>query len=322
MRFFIRRTLITIPLLVIVTFFTYSSLLLIQGDPVLTILGPNYTPANEVRLRGELGLDRPFALRYLSWAWRALHGDFGTTFYSRRPVSEILGNAFPISLQLMVMTIVIALALAVPLGVLCAYRSGGRFDRTVSAIVFGLLSTPGFVLGIFMLFGVAIRLRVGGEYVFPAGGHAPFLDQPLQSIRYLLLPSLTMALGLAANMVRLLRTDMIGSLQEDYVLLAKVKGIGDRAILLRHALRPSSFTLVTVVGVSVGQLIGQALIIETLFSVQGIGRITTQAVFSRDYPTALGAVTLVCAATIVGNLLADLSYGLLDPRIRRSGASV
>ncbi len=301
--------------MVAVSFLTFWSIRLIgSNNSIVTgLLGTNYTDDNAKRLTKELGLNRPFFVQYFSWFTKLIRGDLGTTFYSRQSVWSYMKTGIPASVQLVVMAMLIALLLSVPLGIIAAYRQGTRTDRSIGVFSFGLLSLPGFVVGILLIFVFALKLRW-----FPAGQTVPFFDNPLKSIKSFFLPSLTLALGLTATFQRTLRTDMVTSLQEDFVTLAKSKGLSDRYILLRHALRPSSFTLLTLGGITIGGLIGNAFIVEQLFSIDGLGRKVIQSLFQRDIPVVLSGVMMITFVFIVTTTIVDLMYGVLDPRIRHA----
>ncbi len=310
-----RRIALAPLLMVAVSFLTFWSIRLIgsNNDIVTGLLGTNYTDDNAKRLTKELGLDRPFFVQYFSWFTKLIRGDLGTTFYSRQSVWSYMKTGIPATVQLVVMALLIALLLSVPLGILAAYRQGTRTDRSIGIFSFGLLSLPGFVVGILLIFVFALKLRW-----FPAGQTVAFFDNPVKSIKSFFLPSLTLALGLTATFQRTLRTDMVTSLQEDFVTLAKSKGLSDRYILLRHALRPSSFTLLTLGGITIGGLIGNAFIVEQLFSIDGLGRKVIQSLFQRDIPVVLSGVMMITFVFIVTTTIVDLMYGVLDPRIRHA----
>ena len=312
-----RRLAMAPVLLVAVSFLTFWSLRLIGSNQeiVAGMLGTNYTDQGAKRLISELGLDRPFFSQYFRWLFRMLRGDFGTSFYSRQSVWGYLHSGIPTTIQLVIMSMVFALLIAVPLGIMASYRQGTMTDRAIGLFSFSLLSLPGFVIGILLIYFFALRLTW-----FPAGQSVAFTDNPWQSIYHLTLPSLALALGLTATFQRALRTDMVNSLQEDYVTLAKSKGLSDRYILARHAFRPSSFTLVTLAGITVGGLVGNAFIIEGLFTVDGVGRKIVQALFQRDIPVVLSGVMLVTFVFVATTTAVDLLYGVLDPRVRHARA--
>jgi peptide/nickel transport system permease protein len=304
-------------LMVTVSFLTFWGLRLIGSnrDIVQGILGTNYNDDNAARLTKELGLNRPFLVQYITWLGRMLRGDLGTSFYSRQSVWSYLKTGIPTSLQLVLMSVLFALMLSVPLGILAAYRVGTKTDRGIGMFSFGLLSLPGFVLGILLIFLFALRF-----HWFPAGQSVPFSENPWKSTKHMILPASALALGLTATFQRALRTDMVNSLQEDYVTLAKSKGLSDRYILLRHAFRPSSFTLVTLAGITIGGLIGNAFIIESLFTLNGLGRKIIQALFQRDYPVVLSGTLMTTFVFIITTTFVDLLYGVLDPRVRHARA--
>jgi peptide/nickel transport system permease protein len=312
------RRLASAPLVLLtVSFLTFWSLRLIGSNQsiVQSLLGTNYNEGNAVRMTKELGLDRPFFVQYFSWLGKLLQGDLGFSFYTRDSVWAYLKTGIPTTIQLVLMSILFAMLFAIPLGILSAYRVGTRIDRTIGTVSFGLLSVPGFVLGIVLIFTFAVRFSW-----FPAGQSIPFSENPLLSIKHLLLPSFTLGLGLTATYQRALRTDMVNTLQEDYVTLAKSKGLSDRYILLRHAFRPSSFTIVTLAGITIGGLVGNAFIIENLFTLNGLGRKVIQALFQRDFPVVLSGTMMITFVYVVTTTIVDLLYGVIDPRVRHARA--
>lgn len=316
MNYLIRRLLTTIPLLLFVTLVTFSMLSLIRGDPAKVFLGTSYTEESGAIVRKDLGLDKPFPVRYVTWLGRTLRGDLGQSYYTKESVNTALKRAMPVSIQLVLMGIVMALLIAIPLGMISAYRAGTRLDRLISVASFASLAAPGFIVGILLIFLVALRLKTGSVYWFPAGNFVPFTQNFHQSLRSLFLPALTIAIGQIASYTRILRTDMASALQDDYVLMAKAKGLSDRYILTRHAFRPSSFTLLTVAGVSLGTLLGNALIVESLFGLNGLGSTIARSVFTKDYPMVLGGVTIITVIFVLLTTVVDLLYGVIDPRVR------
>ncbi len=316
MNYLTRRLLLTIPLLLVVTLVTFSMLSLIKGDPAKVILGMDYTEERGEAIRKDLGLDKPFPVRYVTWLGKTVRGDLGNSYYTDEKVNSALKRAMPVSIQLVIMGIVMSLLISIPLGMISAYRAGTRLDRLISIFSFGTLATPGFIIGILLIFTIALRLKTGSVYWFPAGGFVPLSENPLQSIRSLFLPALTIAIGQIATYTRILRTDMASTLQDDYVLMAKAKGLSDRYILFRHAFRPSSFTLLTVAGVSLGTLLGNALIVESLFGLNGVGSTIARSVFTKDYPMILGGVAVITFIFVLLATLVDLLYAVIDPRVR------
>jgi peptide/nickel transport system permease protein len=313
MRYVSRRLLLMFPLLFSVTLLVFTMLKLIKGDPAATILGTAYTKEAATRLTHDLGLDRPFFVQYYKWVTGIFRGDLGYSYISREPVWDMMKRGVPVTVTIIVYTMVFTLLVAIPLGVYSAYRVGGRFDRIVSSVAFGFLSMPGFVVGLLGLMFISIRLNL-----LPAGNYVSFFTSPWQCTKHMILPCLSLSLGLIATYLRILRTDMVATLQEDFVTLAKTKGLTDQRILWRHAFRPSSITLTTVAGVTIGSLIGNTLIAEQLFQLPGVGRQIVTGLFTRDYLVVLGGVGLVTVVFVFTTTIVDLLYGVIDPRVRRA----
>lgn len=300
--------------LFLVSLGTFMLVQLVPGDPAIEVLGPNSTPDEYSRVRQEMGLDKPLPERFGSWLGDVVQGDLGKNLVP--PVEDVsarLGRAFPVNLELAFMAIVMALAVSIPLALWSAYRAGSRIDRFLSASMFGLISVPAFVAGLLLLLVFAVNWRL-----FPYGQWArPSEEGWAANLHHAFLPALTLALTEIAVFTRLLRGDMISTLREDYILAAKAKGMPTRHILTREALRPSSFSLLTLAGVSLARLIGGTVIVEQVFALPGLGRTIIDAATKHDYKLVQGGVLLIAVTYIVINLVVDLSYGLLDPRIRR-----
>ena len=311
-----QRLLSLIPLALLVSFVSYGMLEILPGDPVATLLGVNATiPEQRAQIVKELNLDQPFPVRYVKWLGQLFTGDFGLSYINRQPVTTYLKNSLPLSIELVIYAMIIALSVAIPLGILTAYRAGTRFDRMVSTLSFASLSVPGFVLAILAIYLFAVRLSW-----FPAIGYTPLKDGVFDNLRSLFLPACVLAIGQIASFLRLLRTDMIATLQEDFITMAKAKGLSDRRILLRHALKPSSFTLLTVAGGNFAALLGGALVVEQTFALPGVGRMIVTAIGQRDYLVVLGGILIITLGFLVITTLVDMLYGLLDPRIRHARA--
>jgi peptide/nickel transport system permease protein len=289
---------------------TFLMLELLPGNLVDALLGDNARPEDIAILQAQLGLDRPLHERFLSWLGSALQGDLGRSPLSGEAVTEAIAHRLPVSLQVMALAQVLALLIALPLGIWAGYREGGFADRMISASSFGVLAVPHFVLGLLLILVLAVWLRW-----FPATGYVPFASDPLGSIRSLTLPSLTLALAEAPVYLRLLRSDLAATLREEFITVARAKGLPDWQVLLRHALRPSTFSLITVMGINIGHLIGGAVIIETVFALPGVGRLLIEAITRRDYLTLQGVVLFIGAAFVLVNLLVDALYTVLDPRL-------
>jgi len=309
--------------LVLVTIFCALLIDRVPGDVTYT-LAPVATPQQRADLRHQLHLDKPVYVRYGEWVDGLVHGDlgcyYGTSGYSTASqcpdkVADRVKDALPISLALMVYAQVLALVLAIPLGVLTAYRAGSLFDKSVNTAAFALLAIPNFVLGLVLAYYVGSKLG----WVEPTGW-IPWGDDPVGHIKQAALPTISLAVGQVAVYMRLLRSDMIATLQEDFVTMARAKGLSPARILWRHALRPSSLTLLTVAGLNVGTLIGGAVVIENIFVIHGMGFLIADAIFRRQYVALQSYVAILAIGYVVVNFLVDILYAILDPRIRHARA--
>ncbi len=320
------RLLSLIPVMLAVTFTTFIMLSLLPGDPAINILGNGATPEAIEDFRIENRLDDPVTTRYFRWLGDAAKGDLGESPFLREPVADGLGRTLPVSLQLMIYAQLFALAVAIPLGIYTAYRSGSRIDNFVSTTAFGVLAVPNFVLAILLIFFVALGGfslfgRDWGTTILPATGHVPLAESVIDHFRHWALPVLALGSGQAVVYMRLLRTDMISTLQEDFINVAKAKGMSNRRILFMHALRPSSFTLLTVAGVNLGALVGGSLILELIFNVPGVGTYLATAIFQRDWLVVQGVVVALAVGFVFANFAVDVIYAVLDPRIRHARAN-
>jgi len=310
-----RRLLYLLPVLLAVTLLTFLIASLLPGDLAYTILGDQATPDKVEALRAQMGLDRPIWERYLLWLGHALQGDLGRSFRTGETVLAAVLDRLPVSLELMVLAEILGLLIAIPLAILCAVRSGSATDRFVTGLAFGKLSLPPFMVAILLIYLFAVGLNW-----LPATGWVPFAEDPLANLRSFVLPALTLAIAEWPVLMRVLRSDMIATLQEDYIAMAKAKGLRPARILLVHALKPSSLTLVTVTGINIGRLIGGALIVETIFALPGIGRLLVGAIFARDFIILQGTVLFVAVGFVIVNFIVDMLYAVLDPRIRHGRA--
>jgi len=298
----------------VVTFLTFFLLDRAPGDPAEVKAGLNATPEVVAEIRAELGLDDPLLIRYFDWLAGAIRLDFGESLVTEGFTSwELIREALPKTLELMILAEVMAIGIAVPLAVTAARRPGGTVDRATSAGAFGLLALPSFVLGIYLSYVFGVQLGWLPTIVDDLPG---LNDDPLENLRQMFLPSLTLALALIAIYLRLLRSDLIDTLQQDYAMLAQSRGLPERRILWRHALRPSSLNLVTAIGLNVAGLIGGAFIIEVLFAINGMGRLTILRVAQEDFPVVTAVVALLTVAYVTVNFIVDLLYRVIDPRIR------
>jgi peptide/nickel transport system permease protein len=310
-RFLGQRALRLLPVLFVVTFFSYVLLDLLPGDPAVQRLGQNATAETVAELREELGLDAPLPVRYVRWVGDALQGDLGSSFVNGQPVAEALSQRAGVTIELLVISQLIALGVAVPLAIGAARRPGRAFDRLTSGTAFAFMAVPDFILAVIFVLIFAVHLGW-----FPATGLPPFGESAFEHIRSLVLPTVSLALGSMATYLRVLRTELITTLQEDFVLNARARGLPDRWILLRHALRPSSISLTTVAGLITGALIGGTLIIEVIFVLPGMGSLAVQAIHGRDYPVVQGFVVVIGVGYVLLNFAVDALYAVLDPRIR------
>lgn len=300
--------------LLAVSFFTFMLVSLLPGDPAVMILGAGgVSPEAVAALREELGLDRPLLVRYFEWLGNALSGDLGRSPMTGQAVMDAIMARLPVTVQLGVMAIVIALVLAIPLAMLSAYYAGSRLDRVISGAGFALMSVPGFMMAIFLILIFAVNLGW-----FPATGWIPVSVSPGANLRSALLPALSLAMIELALYMRLLRTDLIGTLQQDFIMLARAKGLPSWRIMLHHALKPSSFSLLTVVGLQLGGVISGAIIVEEIFALPGVGRLLYQSILQRDLLMVQGIVLFIATAYVLVNFLVDMCYSLLDPRVRYS----
>jgi peptide/nickel transport system permease protein len=310
-----RRLVYLVPVILAVTALTFAISALLPGDLAIAMLGDQATPEAVAALHQKLGLDLAVWQRYLFWLAGVLSGDFGFSIRTGETVLHAIAGRLPVSLELLIIAELGGLLIGVPLAILCAVRPGSGFDRAVSGIAFGTLSVPPFMLAILLIFVFALRLGM-----LPATAYVPFSEDMLGNLRAMALPGATLALLEWPTIMRVLRSDMISTLQEDYIAMARAKGLTSRRILLVHALKPSSLTLVTVIGLNIGRLIGGAVITESIFALPGVGRLLVESIYLRDFVILQGGVLLVAIGFVLVNFFVDLLYAALDPRIRHGRA--
>jgi peptide/nickel transport system permease protein len=310
-----RKLLYLMPVLVAVTVLTFLIASLLPGDLAIAMLGDQATPENVAALHQKLGLDLPLWRQYLHWLAGVLTGDFGTSYRTGETVLHAIAGRLSCSLELLVIAELGGILIGMPLAVLCAVRAGSAFDRAVSAAAFAILSVPPFMLAILLIFVFALRLGV-----LPATAYVPLAQDVLGNLRAMALPGATLALLEWPTIMRVLRSDLITTLQEDYIAMARAKGLTARRILLVHALKPSSLTLVTVIGLNFGRLIGGAVVTESIFALPGIGRLLVESIYLRDFVILQGGVLFVAAGFVLINFIVDVLYAALDPRIRHGRA--
>lgn len=304
-----------------VTLFSFFLLNLLPGSPVNTILGPGAgDPASRRKVILQYGLNHPIYDRYLIWLGHALQGNLGESYISSQNVANAIFEHLPLTLKLMIMAEVISLGLAVPAAMICSLKPGGWFDKLVSRSTLALLALPAFIIGPLMIYVFAVKFHVfaaSGETTWftLGGGYSPAIVATPQS---LIMPAVVLSAGQLALFARVLRGDLITTLKSDFILMARSKGFSRWYILLHHALRPSSFSLVSLVGLSIGGLLAGALIVENIFALPGIGTLFIDSILKRDYLMVQGLVVLVASGFVTVNFLTDAFYTVLDPRIRRA----
>jgi len=307
----LRRIITTVPVMAVVALFVFSLLYVTPGDPASVIAGDQASPADVERIRQGLHLDQPYLIRFAQWLWQILQGDLGRSIFTNLPVSTMIAQRVEPTLSLMIVTVSFAVSVAVPLGVIAAWRAGGLVDRLVMVFaVFGF-SVPVFVVGYVLAYVLSVQL----EWL-PVQGYTPFSSGFWPWLRNLILPAVTLGFAYIALIARITRSAMLEVLQQDYVRTARAKGIGYGAILFVHALKNAAVPIVTVIGLGIALLIGGAVATESVFAVPGLGRLTIDAILQRDYPVIQAIVLLFSLVYVLVNLVVDLIYTLLDPRIR------
>jgi len=311
----LRRKLLRFILVVLaVTAITFLMVNILPGDVAYVVGGEDATIEDIEAIRKDLGLDRNLIFRYSIWLGNAVRGDLGVSYLTGESVLDTILSRLPVTIELLIISQCIALLLAMPAGISSAYQSDTIFDRLISGIGFATLSIPSFVMSLLAIYLFSIQLRW-----LPATGYSPFLDGPWANIKSFVLPALSIALIEWVVLMRVLRSDMITTLQQNYILMARAKGLPPWRVLLQHALRPSSFTLITVLGIQVGRYLGEAVIVETIFALPGIGRLLVNAIYARDYLIVQGCILLITIGYVAINSIVDILYTLLDPRIRTDG---
>jgi peptide/nickel transport system permease protein len=309
--YIVRRILSTLPVMGIVALFVFSLLYIAPGDPAAVIAGDQASPADVERIRQSLGLDRPFLVQFGSWLWHILHGDLGTSIFTNLPVSAMIAQRIEPTFSLMAITLVLTILVAVPLGVVAAWKAGSWVDRTIMAFAVFAFSLPVFVVGYVLAYVFALQF----EWL-PVQGYTPLAAGLWPWLQNLILPALALGTVYIALIARITRASMLEVLQQDYVRTARAKGLGQRNILFVHALKNAAVPIVTVIGIGIALLIGGAVVTESVFAIPGLGRLTIDAILRRDYPVIKGIVLLFSFLYVLVNLMVDVTYTLVDPRIR------
>ncbi len=309
--FLFRRVLSTAPVLVIVALIVFMILRLTPGDPAAALVGDNGTSADIARIHASLGLDRPLPVQFVKWTGQLLQGNLGDSYYMKQPVTRLIAQRVPPTLSLSALTLVITLLLAVPLGVIAASRHGGWLDRMLMGLSVMGFSVPSFVVGYILIWAVALHAKL-----LPVQGYAPLSAGIGPWLTHLILPAITLSIVYLALIARVTRAAVAEALTEDYIRTARAKGISEARVLIRHALANAAVPIVTVIGIGVGLLIGGVVVTETVYAIPGLGQLTVDAVLARDFPLIQGITLFFSFVYVLINLLVDMSYLLLDPRIR------
>ncbi|MBV9858994.1 MAG: ABC transporter permease [Alphaproteobacteria bacterium] len=309
--YIVRRILATVPVMVVVALFVFALLYLSPGDPAAIIAGDTATAEDIARIRSHLGLDQPFYVQFGTWAWNLLRGDLGISIFTSLPVAKLIEQRLEPTIALTISTLIVSVAAAIPMGVLAAWKAGSLIDRLVMVFAVIGFSVPVFVLAYVLIYFFAIRhnfLPVQG-YISIRDGLAPFLS-------HIVLPSVALGMVYTALIARITRASMLEVLAQDYIRTAQAKGLSNERVLIGHALKNAAVPIATIIGIGIALLISGVVVTETVFAIPGLGRLTVDAILRRDYPIIQGIILIFSAAYVVINLLVDLSYTVLDPRIR------
>jgi peptide/nickel transport system permease protein len=310
-RLVLHRLAATVPVLLLVTLGVFALLHLTPGDPIDTMMAESADPAVKAHLRRELGLDRPIYVQYVQWMGRVVRGDLGRSIRNGEPVFENVSRRLRPSLELALLAMTVSVLIAFPVGIVSAIRQNTTADRVGTTFALFGICMPNFLLALLLIFVFGVSLRW-----LPISGYVDPLEEGWDGLRSLVLPACTLGLALAAVITRTLRSSLLEALGEDYVRTARAKGLSELVVIGGHVLKNAMIPVVTVLGLQLGTLIGGAVITEYVFALPGVGRLVVDAVFARDYPLVQGVILLIAVGFIVSNLLVDLLYGWLDPRIR------
>jgi len=313
LKFALRRLLDIVLVLILVSFFTTSLVNLMPGSPAFAIYGSSLSPQFLANFNHEFGLDHPLFVRYGLWVWHALQGDLGSSFQTHFSVASQIGSRLPVTAEIAVLALLFSLLIAIPVAMLAATRPGKLVDRMVTGATSVAQATPAFVAAVIFVYLFAVQAKW-----FPSQSWVPLTQDVGQNLLHAIMPVATLVLGISPIFIRILRGDIVSLLSENFVMVARSRGLPEWYILLRHVLRPASASLITVAGLSFGHLFGGSILVETFYSLPGIGLLASQAVYNKDIPILAGVVVCVAVVFVIINSLVDLSYGLLDPRVRTS----
>ncbi|MEO0743996.1 MAG: ABC transporter permease [Pseudomonadota bacterium] len=309
--FLLRRILIAIPTIVIISVMVFALQHLLPGDPLLVLAGEERDPEVLEALREKYRLNDPIPVQYLAWVGNALQGDLGVSLRTNQPVTELMAEKLPVTIQLAIMSMIFALVIGIPAGILSAVKKGTATDYVANVVALSGLSIPNFWLGIMLILLVSVNWQL-----LPASGYVPPSEDFWQSIRTMLMPSFVLGTALAATLMRHTRSSMIGVLSADYVRTARAKGLAERVVILKHALRNALTPIVTLTALLFGELVAGAVLTEQIFTIPGFGKLVVDAVFNRDYAVVQGIVLVTAVGFIFMNLFADAMYYVLNPRLR------
>jgi peptide/nickel transport system permease protein len=311
--FALRRLLATVPTLLVVTLLIFGLVRLLPGDPARLMLGEMANPQAIAELRSQMGLDRPILVQYVAWLADVGRLDLGRSLVDNASVSRIIGQKLPTTIELSLLSMLVAMVLAVPAGTIGAVKRGTRVDDVVTVFALAGISLPNFFLGILLIFFFSVQLRW-----VPASGYVGLLDDPVRNLSLMVLPAITIGVGLGAILTRYLRASLLETLSQDYVRTAIAKGVPGIAVITRHALRNAMIPVITAFGLQLGTLLGGAIITEQIFSIPGFGRLLVDAVSTRDLPVIQGVVLIAAIAVFLVSFVVDLLYAAADPRITYS----
>ncbi len=317
-RYILRRLLLMIPVALLVTVFLFALIRMAPGDPVLTFAGEERDPALLAAIRTDLGLDDPVPVQYAKWLSHAVRGDLGRSFQTKQPVLEAIGERLPATLELGAAAILLSVTISLVVGTVAAIKRNSPLDLLSTSLTLAGVSFPNFFLGLLLilLFSFVIPGRL-----FPPGGYTPFGTDALDNLRRLVLPAVTLAAASAAVNMRQMRSSLIEAFNQDYIRTARAKGLPERAVITRHALKNALIPVVTLIGIQLGAIIEGAFITETIFFWPGIGRLAVQAIPSGDYPIVQGVVLVSALSFMISTLVVDVLYAFLDPRISYGGSA-
>lgn len=313
LRYFLQRLLVALPTIVLISIFVFALQKLLPGDPLLVLAGEERDPEVLEFLREKYRLNDPIPVQYFAWITSALQGDLGISLRTNQPVAELMLQKLPVTIQLAVMAMIFALLIGVPAGILSAVKKGTVTDYVANVVALSGLSIPNFWLGIMLILLVSVKWQL-----LPASGYVPLFEDPIQSIRTMLMPAFVLGTALAATLMRHTRSSMLGVLSADYVRTARAKGLSGRVVVLKHAFRNALTPIVTLTALLFGELVAGAVLTEQIFTIPGFGKLVVDAVFNRDYAVVQGIVLVTAVGFIAMNLLADMLYFVLNPRLRGS----